>query len=83
VKTHLRTMGLFKADPACRFCRQEAETVQHITNICRCEAIARRRFNVFGDLVVEPKDISTASVRVLFLFIRGTGLLNEYFRAAQ
>jgi hypothetical protein len=48
--------------------------MQHI--ICRNEAIARRRFNVFGDSVVEPKDISTASVRDLYLFIRGTGLLN-------
>jgi ribonuclease HI len=74
VRMHLRTMGLFKGDPACRFCRQEAETVQHI--ICRCEVMARWRFNVFGDLVVEPKDISTASVRDLCLFITGTGLLN-------
>jgi hypothetical protein len=74
VRTHLRTMGLFKADPACRFCRQETETVQHV--IFRCEAIARRHFYVFGDSVVEPNDISTSSVRDLFLFIRGTGLLN-------
>jgi hypothetical protein len=53
VRTHLRTMGLFESDPFCRFCRQEAETVQHI--ICHCEAMVRRRFNVFGDSVVEPK----------------------------
>jgi hypothetical protein len=25
VRMHLRTMGLFEGDPACRFCRQEAE----------------------------------------------------------
>jgi hypothetical protein len=74
VRTHLRTMGLFKGDPACRFCRQEAKTVQHI--ICRCEVLARQRFNVFGDSVVEPKDMSTASVRELCLFIRSTGLPN-------
>jgi hypothetical protein len=53
------------------FYRQETETVQHI--ICRCEAMARRHF---GDSGVEPNDISTASVRDLCLFIRGTGLLN-------
>jgi hypothetical protein len=55
VRTHLRTMGLFEGDAVCSFCGQQAETVQHI--ICRCEATARRRFNVFGDSVVEPKVI--------------------------
>jgi hypothetical protein len=54
--------------------RQETERAQHI--ICRCEAMARRRYYVFGDSVVEPKDISTASARDLCLFIRGTRLLN-------
>jgi hypothetical protein len=33
-------------------------------------------YNVFGNLFIEPKDISTASVRDLCLFIKGTGLLN-------
>ena len=35
-----------------------------------------QRYSVFGKLIAEPKDISTASVRDLCLFIRGTGLLN-------
>jgi hypothetical protein len=74
VRKHLRTMGLFEGDPTCRFCRQEAETVQHIT--CCCEALARRRYNVFGSLVVEPTYICTATVKDLCLFIRGTGLWN-------
>jgi ribonuclease HI len=74
VRTHLRTMGLFEGDPTCRFCRKEAETVRHI--ICHCEVLARQCFDVFGDSAVEPKDISTVSVRDLCLFIRGTGLLN-------
>jgi len=74
VRGHLYIMGLFDGDPTCRFCRMETETVQHI--ICCCEALARQRYNVFGKLTVEPKDISTASVRDLCLFIRGTGLLN-------
>jgi hypothetical protein len=56
-------MGLFEGDPTCRFCRKEAETVQHI--ICCCEVLARQCFNVFGNPDVEPKDISTASVRDL------------------
>jgi hypothetical protein len=73
VRRHLYIMGLFDGDPTCRFCRIETETVQHI--ICCCEALARQRYNVFGRLIAEPKDISTASVRDLCLFIRGTGLL--------
>jgi len=74
VKGHLRTMGLFNGDPSCRFCRMETETVQHI--ICCCESLALQRYNVFGELFVQPKEISTASVRDLCLFIRETGLLN-------
>jgi hypothetical protein len=73
VRRHLNIMGLFGGDPTCRFCRMETETVQHI--ICSCEALARQRYNIFGRLIAEPKDISTASVRDLCLFIRGTGLL--------
>jgi len=73
VKGHLYTMGLFDGDSICRFCGMETETVQHI--ICCCEALACQRYNVFGRLTVEPKDISTASVRGLCLFIRGAGLL--------
>jgi len=38
-------------------------------------AMARQSFNIFGRPTVEPKDISTASVRDLCLFIRGAGLL--------
>jgi hypothetical protein len=72
VRGRLYTMGLFDGDPACRFCRKETETVQHI--ICCCEALARQRYNVFGNSLVEPKDISTAAVNDLCLFIRGKGL---------
>jgi hypothetical protein len=46
-------MGLFEGDPTCRFCKKEAETVQRI--ICRCEALARQHFNVFGNPDVKPK----------------------------
>jgi hypothetical protein len=73
VRRHLNIMGLFDGDPTCTSCRMEIETVQHI--ICCCEALARQRCNVFGRLIAEPKEISTASVRGLCLFIRGTGIL--------
>jgi len=74
VRGHLYIMGLFGGDPTFRFCRIETETVQHI--ICCCEALACQRYNVFGKLIVEPKDINKASLRDLCLFVRGTGLLN-------
>jgi hypothetical protein len=68
------TTVLFDGDPTCRFCGKETKTVQHIT--CCCEALAHQRYNVFGNLFLEPKEISTASVRDLCLYIKGTGLLN-------
>jgi hypothetical protein len=74
VRRHLYIMGLFDGDPTCRFSRKETETVQHF--ICCCEALACQRHNVFGNPLVEPKDVSTASVRDFCLYIRGTGLLN-------
>jgi hypothetical protein len=74
VRGHLRTMGLFSGDPSCRFCGMETETEQHIT--CCCEALARQCYNIFGKLFLEPKDISTAALRDLCLFIRDTGILN-------
>jgi hypothetical protein len=74
VRGHLRIMGPFSGDPSYRFCKMETETVQHIT--CCCEALARQRYNIFGKSFVEPKDINTASLRDVCLFIRDTGILN-------
>jgi hypothetical protein len=72
VRGHLRTIGLFDGDPSCRVCGMETLTVQHL--VCRCEALSRQRYNVFGELIIEPKDLSTATVRDLCLFIRNRGL---------
>jgi hypothetical protein len=74
VRRHLYIIGLFDGVQTCRFCKMEAEILQHI--ICCCEALAHQRNNFFGKLFAEPKDISTDSVRHLCPFIRGTGLLN-------
>ena len=73
VSEHMRIMGLFSGDPTCRFCGRETETVQHIA--CCCEALTRQRYNIFGKLFAKPKDISTASIKDLCLFIRDTGIL--------
>ena len=48
VRGHLRTIGLFDGDPSCRFCGMETETVLHL--VCRCKALSRQRYNVFGEL---------------------------------
>ena len=72
VRDHLCTIGLFDGDPSCRFCRMVTETVQHL--VCHCEALSRRCYNVFGELTTEPKDICTATVTDLCLFIRNKGL---------
>jgi hypothetical protein len=61
VRKHLHIMGLFDGDPTCRFCRMETETVYHI--ICCREALAHQRYNFFGKLFAEPKDISIASLK--------------------
>jgi hypothetical protein len=33
----------------------ETETVQHL--VCRCEVLSRQRYNVFGVMFLEPKDL--------------------------
>jgi hypothetical protein len=57
----LYTVGLFDREPSCKFCRKETESVLHI--ICGCETLACQCYNVFGNPLVETKDISTVSVR--------------------
>jgi len=74
VRGQLYIMGLFDGDPTCRFCRMEAETVQHI--ICCCEALARHHYNVSGKMTVEPRVISTASARDLCLFMRHRAIVS-------
>jgi hypothetical protein len=74
VRGQLYIMGLFEGDLTCRSCIKETERVYHI--IWCCEVLAGQCYNVIGNLSVEPKYISTASVRDLCFFIRGTGLLN-------
>jgi hypothetical protein len=76
VRGHLFNIVLFDGDPICRYCGMETETVQHI--VCRCEALARQRYEVFGKISTEPKDISTASIWDLCSFIRSAGIVRLY-----
>jgi hypothetical protein len=84
VKKHLNIMGLFDGDPNCRFCKMETETVY--LSICCCEVLARQRYNLFGKFFVDPKVISTASLKDLCPFVRHSineFVLRERRRAAQ
>jgi hypothetical protein len=67
MRGHLYVMDLFEGDPSCRLCRKQTETVQRI--ICCCEVLAGQRYNVFGNPLVEPNDISTDSARDLWLYM--------------
>jgi hypothetical protein len=60
---------------------QPADSTGRRPKQCNILFAAARRWLVsattfFGNLLVEPKDIRTASVRDLCLYINGTGLLN-------
>jgi hypothetical protein len=59
------------------FCHNEPET-KHNGRRERLYLGSRAtlQFNIFGKPIVEPKEISTASVRDLCLFIRATGIMN-------
>jgi hypothetical protein len=70
--------GPVDGDPTCRFCRKETETVQHIILSAAARYWLVGTTASLGNPPVEPKDVSTASVRDLCVFIRGTGLLNVY-----
>jgi hypothetical protein len=75
VRKHLNIMDLFEVDPTCKFCGSETETVHHI--VCGCEALARQRYKLFGNMFAEPRDISMASLKDQSLFISSTGLMNQ------
>ena len=73
VRGRLRTVGLYDGDPSCTFCGLQTETVQHL--VCCCEALSRQRYNVLGELIIEPNVIlCTATVKDRCLFISHTGL---------
>jgi hypothetical protein len=60
---------------------QPADSARRRPKQCNISCAAARRWLVsatmfFGNLIVEPKDISTASIEDLCLYIKGAGLLN-------
>jgi hypothetical protein len=67
-------MGLFDGDPT--WILQEGDRSSATYYLLLRGAGSRQRYNVFGNLFVEPTEISTASAKDLCLYIKGTGLLN-------
>ena len=75
LRKHLRTMGIYEGDPICKLCGGDDKTAAHI--IFSCEALAARRFNLFGYSTL-PKEAAWGKtpVKELLELIKGTGLLD-------
>jgi hypothetical protein len=74
VKKDLNILALFDSNTHGRFCKMETEHLDYI--ICCCEALARQHYNFFGKFFVEPKYVSTASLKSLCPFVRDVGLMS-------
>jgi len=72
LRRHLHVMGLSN-DPACRKCGTEDKTSVQI--LCECKALASLRHKYLGSFFLDPVDIWVLGVRVIWKFIKGTGLL--------
>jgi len=65
-------MGLSK-NSTCRKCGTEEETSVHI--LCECEALASLRHAHLGSFFLGPEDIRKLSIRAIWNFAEGIGLL--------
>ena len=72
VKKHLHTIGKVTGDLNCRLCNKVPETVEHV--IYDCEALDRRRYNVYGQIQIDPEIIKTR-FSDLYHLVSGTGIL--------
>ncbi|KAI4463190.1 hypothetical protein MML48_4g00016016 [Holotrichia oblita] len=69
VKEHLHKIGVFDGDTKCRLCGIEPETADHILR--DCEALDRRRQNLFGIRKGDLEIYLTHSVRDLYSYNTG------------
>ena len=69
---HLYIMGL-SDNPTCRKCGTEEETSVHI--LCECEALVSLRHSYLCSFFLDPEDIRKLSIRAIWNFAKGTGLL--------
>ena len=75
LRKHLRTIGIYMGDPNCRLYGVEDESAAHI--ISNCEALATRRFDLFGNgPLLEETVWSKVPDKELLSLFRGWGLLD-------
>ena len=71
VRRHLHLMGL-SDHLLCRRCGAQDETSAHI--LCECEALASLGHVYLGSAFLEPEDIKSISLGVIWNFSKVTGL---------
>jgi len=71
LRRHLRLMGLSDG-PLCRRCGAEDETSAHI--LCKCKALASLGHMYLGSFFLEPEDIKSISLGIIWNFSKVTGL---------
>jgi len=71
LRRHLHLMGL-TSSPLCRRCGAEDETLAHI--LCECESLASLRHVHLGCFFLDPEDIMSLSLGVIWDFSKGIGL---------
>jgi hypothetical protein len=74
LRRHPHMMGL-TGSPLCRKCGAEDEISAHI--LCRCEALASIRHAYLGSLFLEPEDIKSQILWVIWRITKATGLTRK------
>ena len=71
LKRHPHLLGML-AGPLCRKCRVREETSAHI--LCECEALALLRHAYLGSFFLEPEDIRSLGLGVIWNYSKVAGL---------
>jgi len=71
LRRHLYIMGLIDS-PLCRRCGVEEETSAHV--LCKCEALVSLRHVYLGSSFLDPQDVKSLSLEVIWNFSKGIGL---------
>lgn len=74
LKKHMHKMGIHLESTECRLCGLSEETAWHV--IHNCEALSRRRFQIFGTSELLQVPTSDRIVSQLVSLVKGTGLFS-------
>jgi hypothetical protein len=72
LRRHLHIMGLLDS-PLCRKCGAGEETSAYV--LCECEVLVTLRHIYLGSFFLDPEDVGSLSLRVIWNFFRRRGLL--------